>query len=93
MVENAELRKSIMKNEAAQLLEQKTASMKPALASYVKQYFESVYDVNEISAKLNEAVEAFTTQEDSEKQKVVEQKERGEQPKIDIPVIKDEEIL
>jgi len=85
MVENMDLKQTIMKKEAMQLLEQKTESMKPALAAYVKEYFDKVYDAKEIDAKLNEAVEAFTNHEDSEKQKVVEEKERGIQPIIDIP--------
>jgi len=85
MIENMELKKQIMKNEASQMLEQKTASMKPALASFVRTYFDKVYDAKVISGKLDEAVKAFTSEEDTEKKELVEKKERGAQP-IDMPV-------
>jgi hypothetical protein len=67
------------------MLEKKTASMKPALASFVKNYFSKVYDVKVISEKLDEAVEAFSSEEDTEKKQLVEEKERGAKP-IDMPV-------
>jgi hypothetical protein len=85
MLENMDLKKKIMKNEASQMLEQKTASMKPALASFVKSYFDKEYDVKVISEKLDEAVKAFSSEEDTEKKQLVEEKERGSKP-IDMPV-------
>ena len=85
MIENMDLKKKLMKNEASAMLEKKTASMKPALASFVKSYFDKVYDVKVISEKLDEAVKAFSSEEDTEKKHLVEEKERGAKP-IDMPV-------
>jgi len=90
MVENMDIRKQIKSSEAASLLEKKTADMKPAMASYIENYFDGVKDPKVISEKLDDAVKAFKADEAVKADEVIEEK-RG--VTVEIPDEQQEPVI
>lgn len=74
LAEKIELSKKIKTNEAASLLESKTADMKPAKAAFIAKFFEGS-TASEISEKLDEAVQAFEEDQEVKRQELLEQTE------------------
>jgi hypothetical protein len=74
LAEKIQLSKQIKKNEATELLESKTSGMNPAKAAFIAKFFEGS-NVEEISEKLDEAVQAFEEDQEATRQELLEQAE------------------
>jgi len=77
MVENMELRKKIKKDEAVRLLESMTANMKPAMAHHIQQYFEDIDDPKVILERKEEAIKAFSSKENNDKARAINEAEES----------------
>lgn len=92
MVEKIELTKKLKKDEAIKLLESKTSGMAPAKAAYVNKYFEGS-TIDEISAKLDEAVTAFEVDQRAKRSELMTEKHQTVSDGIKIPKPADESQL
>jgi hypothetical protein len=87
MQEKIELVKKIKEDEAGDLLESKTKDMKPAEAAYVCKFFEGA-TAEEISERLDEAVEAFEKDQAEKRTALLEEnKNTGIAEGVQIPTV------
>lgn len=89
MMEKVELKHQIEKIEASNLLSEKTKDMTPSMKAYVETVFKNA-DKKEIEERLNEAVNAFRTEEEAKKQQLLAESEKNR--KVKAPVILTEEV-
>ena len=80
MIEKIEMSKKIEKIEATSLLETKCEDLSPKMAAYIKTRFADA-NAEKIEEEINEAIEAFTTEEAEEREKLREDAKSKVNPK------------
>lgn len=93
LVENASLKKAVNLVETKTLIEEKTKDMPAKKSAYVRNFLKECTNKGEVEQKINEAVTAYDKDEESTRQKLINENKNTPSRPLALPKVKKEEVI